>query len=141
MVFIISISATVFFLLQKLNDNIEYFYYPYELNSLSNINYNKNMRVGGLVVANSIKKHEESISFYITDESDSKLEVIYNGKSIPILFKENNGVIMEGKLQINNNLNSNKIENYTFVATKLLTKHNEFYYKQKPKNISTDKNY
>lgn len=83
----------------------------------------KTIRVGGLVVKDSIKKiANNSIKFTITD-FDTDLEIIYSG-IIPSLFAEEQGTVALGKLNAEG----------VFIATELLAKHDENYM---PKEVAT----
>lgn len=108
------IGSGVYIILSNLEDNIVFFYPPSEI---SKITYNDHkMRVGGLVKEGTIQKISDSkISFIITDNA-ADLEVIYDG-IVPILFREKQGIVAEGKL----------ISTKLFIARKLLAKHDENY--------------
>ena len=79
------------------------------------INYNKKIRIGGLVKNKSIKKNGNTMKFIITDLKN-EIIVTYNG-IVPNLFSEGKGVIAEGVL---------KDKGY-FIAEKILAKHDENY--------------
>lgn len=112
----------IYIILRNLNDNIVFFYPPSEI---STIHLTKNkVRVGGIVKNNSIVKiSEKTISFAITDHI-ADLQIEYSG-ALPALFREEQGIVAEGKLDKNN----------IFQATKLLTKHDENYQPPELKNI------
>jgi len=78
---------------------------------------NRNFRVGGLVVPNSIvrKSGELAVKFTVTDTKNS-LDVYYDG-ILPDLFREGQGVIAHGNLD----------ENGRFQADTVLAKHDENY--------------
>ena len=105
----------IFFILQSLNKNILYFKSPTDIKNNQNINFNKKIRVGGMVKKDSINFEQESISFIITDFKND-LAVTFSG-SVPNLFQEEKGVVAEGFL---------KDQNF-FVADKILAKHDENY--------------
>lgn len=73
------------------------------------------LRIGGLVMENSVKRVEEVLEFDITD-NQSELHIEYKGV-IPDLFKEGQGVVLEGYLN----------QDKTFIADSLLAKHDENY--------------
>jgi len=116
--FILPLGFGVFFLLSALNNNIVYFIDPTEL--ISKKKTGQRLRLGGLVKSNSIEIIGTKIQFQITDGSNS-VTVSYDG-SLPDLFKENQGVIVQG-------IYDSKI----FKADTLLAKHDENYM---PKEIS-----
>ena len=113
--FFLTIILFIFFILKTLENNIVYFFSPTDIFNKENIEFNKKMRVGGLVKKESIIKKSTSINFIITDLK-KEIVVSYNGL-IPNLFKEGKGVIAEGKL---------KDKKY-FLADKILAKHDENY--------------
>ena len=109
------IILSVYLILKSLEENVVYFISPSEIKSLSKINNNKKIRVGGMVKEDSIKMDHNTINFVITD---FKNELIVNYKGpIPNLFEEEKGVVAEGFLQDRN----------YFKAVKILAKHDENY--------------
>ena len=110
------ISVTgIFFILQSLNKNILYFKSPTDIKNNQNINFNKKIRVGGMVKKNSLIIKEEEIKFIITD-FNNELNISFSG-TVPNLFSEEKGVVAEGKLQ----------DKTFFVADRILAKHDENY--------------
>ena len=119
---------TIFFvgcviLILNLKNNLVFFYSPTEIKSMD-IDKNKKIRIGGIVLADSINSNVilddyggkvEKISFTITD-SKNTIEVSYIG-ILPDLFSVGKGVVVEGKL----------IEKFNFVADNVLAKHDENY--------------
>ena len=105
----------------NLRDNLVYFYSPTDISEGKNEDLKK-IRIGGMVVNGSIErniiikdgKKLENINFKITDYSNS-VDINYVG-ILPDLFKEDQGVIVEGKF----------VEK-SFFASKVLAKHDENY--------------
>ena len=58
---------SIFFILQSLNKNILYFKSPSDIKINQDINFNKKIRVGGMVKKNSLIIKEQEIQFIITD--------------------------------------------------------------------------
>ncbi len=112
MLFFIPLSLGVFFLMSALKSNIVYFISPSELVNSNNIN--QKLRLGGLVEEDSIIINGKLVKFRITDGNKSVL-VQYNG-ILPDLFKEKQGVIVEGEF-----------DSLIFNANNLLAKHDENY--------------
>ena len=110
--FFIPLSLGIFFLMSALRNNIVYFISPSELYEQKITN--QKLRLGGLVKSDSISKEGTLIKFDITDGKKS-ITVKYDGL-LPDLFKENQGVIVEG---VYNNI--------MFQAESLLAKHDENY--------------
>ena len=114
----ISLLVTVigiFFILQSLNKNILYFKSPTDIKNNQNINFDKKIRVGGMVKKNSLIIKEEEIKFIITD-FNNELNISFSG-TVPNLFSEEKGVVAEGKLQ----------DKTFFIADRILAKHDENY--------------
>ena len=111
---LISVTLTVFLILQSLKENVVYFQSPSEIKNLLEIDKRK-IRIGGMVKDKSIKINTNEVNFVITDFKN-EIRVTYSG-AIPNLFAEGKGVVAEGFL---------KDRNY-FLATKILAKHDENY--------------
>ena len=112
---VLSIVITFFFIFKSLEDNVVYFFSPTEIFEKTNIQLDKNIRIGGLVKEDSIKKDISNIKFIITDLKN-EIIVSFNGQ-VPNLFSEGKGVIAEGKLR----------DKKYFVASRILAKHDENY--------------
>ena len=107
--------AGIFFILKSLNKNILYFKSPTDIKNNQNINFDKKIRVGGMVKKNSLIIKEEEIKFIITD-FNNELNISFSG-TVPNLFSEEKGVVAEGKLQ----------DKTFFIADRILAKHDENY--------------
>lgn len=117
--FFVPLCFGLFFLMSALNSNIVYFISPTELIEQNKIN--QRLRLGGLVKSNSISVIGTIIKFDVTDGNNS-VSVKYEGL-LPDLFKEGQGVIVEGKFDSN-----------SFNADNLLAKHDENYIPREIKN-------
>ena len=118
------VSVTgIFFILKSLNKNILYFKSPSDIKNNQNINFNKKIRVGGMVKKNSLVIKEEEIKFTITD-FENELNISFSG-TVPNLFSEEKGVVAEGKLQ----------DKTFFIADRILAKHDENYMPPELKDI------
>ena len=113
----------IFFILQSLNKNILYFKSPTDIKKNQNINFDKKIRVGGMVKKNSLIIKEEEIKFIITD-FNNELNISFSG-TVPNLFSEEKGVVAEGKLQ----------DKTFFIADRILAKHDENYMPPELKGI------
>tara|TARA_B100001250_G_scaffold45519_1_gene35736 strand:- start:10780 stop:11190 length:411 start_codon:yes stop_codon:yes gene_type:complete len=111
-VLLFSISG-ISLILYSLNSNLDYFFTPTELKNI-NIPKDKRIKIGGMVLENSVVREKSKVSFTITDFKNS-IEVIYEG-IVPDLFKEGSGVVVLGFIQ-----------NETFYAQEVLAKHDENY--------------
>ena len=112
-----SITLAVFFVLKALEDKIVFFYTPTNLSEDSKVTEDF-IRVGGLVLEDSIKYSSDglSVTFTITD-NENMINVIYSG-ILPDLFREKQGVVVEGKFKKSKNM---------FNAKTVLAKHDENY--------------
>lgn len=100
-------------ILYNLRQNITFFYPPSKLVEPSS---NREYRVGGIVKAGSVVKISPGeIKFTITD-GIKDLNISYKG-ILPALFREEQGAVAKGRL----------ISPDLFIATELLTKHDENY--------------
>jgi cytochrome c-type biogenesis protein CcmE len=109
--------------LKSLDKNILYFKSPTDIKTSQDTDFNKKLRVGGMVKKDSVIISEEEIKFIITDFKN-ELKISYSG-TVPNLFSEEKGVVAEGKLQDKN----------FFIADRILAKHDENYMPPELKNI------
>ena len=120
----LSISVlAIFLILKSLDKNILYFKSPTDIKLSQDFNFNKKVRVGGMVKKDSIIINEKEIKFIITDFKN-ELKVSYSG-TVPNLFLEQKGVVAEGKLQ----------DKTFFIADRILAKHDENYMPPELKNL------
>ena len=101
--------------LKSLENNIVYFFSPTDVYNNDDSILKSKIRIGGMVKKNSLKTQEDSISFVVTDFTQ-EIYVTYSG-SIPNLFSEEKGVVVEGRLE----------DKKYFVADRILAKHDENY--------------
>ncbi len=99
-----------------LKDQAAYFYAPADLKTAS-VKPGEAIRLGGMVVANSIKRDPDGVTirFQVSD-GKATTNVRFTG-IVPDLFKENSGMVGEGSLSSDG----------TFVADNILAKHDERY--------------
>ena len=102
--------------LMALKENIIYFYTPNELKKkYGNVkNIDNKIRIGGLVLENSVIINKNESIFEITDKKDN-IKVFFKGQ-LPDLFREGQGIVAEGILK------DNKL-----IANQVLAKHDENY--------------
>ena len=122
LVFLFSLLA-FFFIIKSLNKNILYFSSPTEIKQKEDIPFGKAMRVGGMVKKGSIKINQKNIQFIVTD-FENEILISYAG-TVPNLFAEEKGVVVEGKLSDKN----------FFIAERILAKHDENYMPPEIKKI------
>ncbi len=102
--------------LMALNENIIYFYTPNDLKKkYGNVkNIENKIRIGGLVLEDSVVINKNESIFEITDKKDN-IKVFFKGQ-LPDLFREGQGIVAEGILK------DNKL-----IANQVLAKHDENY--------------
>jgi cytochrome c-type biogenesis protein CcmE len=102
-----------FFIIRALDTNLDFFYTPSEMLS-EEIPQNKRIKVGGMVLENSVVREKTKIFFTVTDYQGS-VNVEFDG-IVPDLFKEGSGVVVLGYLN-----------DKTIFAEEVLAKHDENY--------------
>ena len=102
--------------LMALKENIIYFYTPNELKKkYGNVkNIDNKIRIGGLVLEDSVMIDKNTSIFEITDKKDV-IKIFFKGQ-LPDLFREGQGIVAEGILK------DNKL-----IASQVLAKHDENY--------------
>ena len=125
-VFLLVSVLGVFLILKTLNENILYFNSPTDIKDKQDIDFQKKLRVGGMVKNNTLKINNQEIRFKITDFKN-EITVSFKG-TIPNLFAEGKGVVAEGKLQ----------DKKFFIADRILAKHDENYMPPELKDIIKD---
>ncbi len=109
------IAVAVALVLIALQDTIVFFYTPSDIKE-AEISSDQRIRIGGLVAEGSVTRHQDGhVEFVITDIVAS-LSVRFDG-ILPDLFKEGQGVVVEGLLSSVGAL----------VADQVLAKHDENY--------------
>ena len=115
--------VTTITLLIAFRSGIEFYKSPTQILELKDDTVR--LRVGGLVVRNSVQRSGVDNLFVITDGTN-EVEVQYTGV-LPDLFAEGRGVIVRGKLKDN-----------VFIASQVLAKHDEKYMPREIKNNMTN---
>ena len=105
----------IFLILSALNKNILYFNSPTDIKFKQDIDFNKKIRIGGMVKKNTLDINNQEIIFTVTDFKN-EIKVSFRG-TIPNLFAEGKGVVAEGKLK----------DKKFFIADRILAKHDENY--------------
>lgn len=112
---LIILGAAILLIMFNTKQNIVFFYTPSELFE-NNIDPNKKLRIGGYVKKSSfLEKSFNKYEFKITDNTNDLL-IFYEGM-LPDLFREEQGIVIEGFINKNKNI----------VASKIYAKHDENY--------------
>ena len=115
--------VTTITLLIAFRSGIEFYKSPTQILELKDDTVR--LRVGGLVVRNSVQRSGVDNLFVITDGTN-EVKIQYTGV-LPDLFAEGRGVIVRGKLK-----------NNVFIASQVLAKHDEKYMPREIKNNMTN---
>ena len=110
---VLVIGAASALILNAFNSNLVFFFSPSQIVS-KEAPVNRTFRLGGLVVAGSVKRDGVAVDFKVTDTAQT-VPVHFEG-ILPDLFKEGKGVVAQGKLQ-----------DGVFVDKEVLAKHDENY--------------
>ena len=115
-ILVIAIAIGIFYSVSS--ENLTYYYTPAEILSKPDKFKDENIRVMGLIVKGSVNwsPKDTKLEFKITEDSEHFINVAYIG-SKPDMFKEGQGVVIEGVMTSGNN----------FSASTLLVKHSEEY--------------
>ena len=108
---VLGIAATL--ILSAFQSNLVFFYSPSQI-AAQEAPANRTFRLGGLVVAGSVKREGVWVAFEVTDIAKT-VPVQFEG-ILPDLFNEGKGVVAQGQLL-----------NGVFVAKEVLAKHDENY--------------
>lgn len=109
----VMLSLAAFLTLRGLSGAVTYFYAPSEL--AGGEAQGRLIRLGGLVEAGSARRENGEFVFVVTDGA-ARVGVRFAGEA-PDLFRENQGVVAEGRLRADG----------IFAAERVLAKHDEAY--------------
>jgi cytochrome c-type biogenesis protein CcmE len=114
---IAAVLGAVLLAMSALKDQAAYFYAPGDL-AREGPPIGRAVRIGGMVQAGSLKRAPDGVTirFTVKDETPHTIPVRFTG-IVPDLFKENSGVVAEGRFQPDG----------LFVADNILAKHDENY--------------
>ena len=114
---IVAVLGAVLLAMSAMRDQAAFFYAPGDV-AAKGLPLDRAVRVGGMVKQGSIRRHPDgvTIDFTVGDETTATIPVRFTGIT-PDLFRENSGVIAEGRFQ----------RDGTFVASEILAKHDENY--------------
>jgi cytochrome c-type biogenesis protein CcmE len=115
---IAAVLAAVLLAMSALKDQAAYFYAPGDLVRQGYPPANRAVRIGGMVAAGSLTRLPDgvTVTFTVRDDTRHTITVRYTG-ILPDLFKENSGVVAEGRFGADR----------VFVANEILAKHDENY--------------
>ena len=100
--------------LSAFQKNLVFFFTPSQV-AANEAPQGRTFRIGGMVVAGSLKREGVNVEFTVTDTAKS-MRVTYRGQ-LPDLFREGKGVVAQGRLGADG----------MFRASEVLAKHDENY--------------
>ncbi len=114
---IAAVLGAVLLAMSALRDQAAYFYTPGDV-AREGVPLGRAIRIGGMVQQGSLRRAADgvTIQFMVRDETSHRINVRFRGIA-PDLFKENSGVVAEGRFRPDG----------TFVADEILAKHDENY--------------
>jgi cytochrome c-type biogenesis protein CcmE len=114
---LVAVAGAVLLAMSAMRDQAAFFYAPGDV-ARRGLPLDRAVRIGGMVKAGSIQRHPDgvTIDFVVGDDTAATIPVRYTGIT-PDLFRENSGVIAEGRFQPDGH----------FVASEILAKHDENY--------------
>ena len=112
-----AVLGAVLLSMSALRDQAAYFYAPADV-ARKGIPLDRAVRIGGMVKGGSIARAPDgvTIDFVVHDETAATIPVRFTG-IVPDLFKENSGVVAEGRF----------VPGGLFMASEILAKHDENY--------------
>ena len=110
---LVIVGAAAALVLNAFQSNLVFFFSPSQIAS-KEAPVGRTFRLGGLVVAGSVKRDGVLVNFQVTDTAQT-VAVQFAG-ILPDLFKEGKGVVAQGQLK-----------DGVFVAKEVLAKHDENY--------------
>jgi len=122
---IAAVLGAVLLAMSAMRDQAAYFYAPGDVARRA-LPLDRAVRIGGMVRDGSIRRHPDgvTIDFVVGDDTEATIPVRFTGIT-PDLFRENSGVIAEGRFRPDG----------SFVASEILAKHDENYM---PPNLASD---
>jgi cytochrome c-type biogenesis protein CcmE len=112
-----AVIGAVLLAMTALRDQAAFFYAPGDV-ARKGLPLDRAVRIGGMVRQGSIQREADGVTirFIVGDDTEATIPVRYRGIT-PDLFRENSGVVAEGRFQPDG----------SFVASEILAKHDENY--------------
>ena len=111
---VVALSAAAALVLMAFEKNLVFFFTPSQV-AANEAPQGRTCRIGGMVLAGSVKRDGVDVRFVVTDTVKS-IPVVYRG-TLPDLFREGKGVVAQGSLGADG----------VFAAREVLAKHDENY--------------
>jgi cytochrome c-type biogenesis protein CcmE len=111
---VVALGVATALVLSAFEKNLVFFFTPSQV-AANEAPQGRTFRIGGMVLAGSLKRSGIEVEFVVTDTARS-IPVIYRG-ALPDLFREGKGVVAQGQLGADG----------VFRAREVLAKHDENY--------------
>ena len=111
---VLALGIATALVLMAFQKNLVFFFTPSQV-AANEAPQGKTFRIGGMVVAGSVKREGVEVKFVVTDTAKT-IPVVYRG-ALPDLFREGKGVVAQGQLGPDG----------VFHAREVLAKHDENY--------------
>jgi cytochrome c-type biogenesis protein CcmE len=111
---VVALGVATALVLTAFQKNLVFFFTPSQV-AANEAPSGRTFRIGGMVVAGSLKREGVEVRFAVTDTAKT-IPVVYRG-SLPDLFREGKGVVAQGELG----------RDGVFHAREVLAKHDENY--------------
>ncbi len=111
----VTTALSVGLLLWALQTRVTFFFSPADIAKATPATGTR-FRLGGLVAAGSVKREKDATALFTLTDGAASQAVLFKGV-LPDLFRENQGIIAEGRLQPDG----------VFLADTVLAKHDENY--------------
>jgi cytochrome c-type biogenesis protein CcmE len=95
---VIILSGFGYLMYGGIGENLVYFHTPGELLALGSDAYEKPFRLGGQVVPGTVKWNADDLDLRFTLQDEDGVIEVQSRKAPPAMFREGQGVIVEGKL-------------------------------------------
>jgi cytochrome c-type biogenesis protein CcmE len=114
---LVAVAGAALLAMSAMRDQASFFYAPADV-VRQGLPLDRAVRIGGMVKAGSVRHARDgvTIDFVVRDETPHTIRVRFRG-IVPDLFKEDSGVVAEGRFQPDG----------LFVADEILAKHDENY--------------
>jgi cytochrome c-type biogenesis protein CcmE len=114
---VVAVIGAVLLAMSAVSSQAAFFYAPGDVQRLG-VPTDRAVRIGGMVRRGSIERQSDGVSihFLVGDDTSATIPVRYTG-IVPNLFREDSGVVAEGRFQPDG----------SFVASEILAKHDENY--------------
>ena len=111
---VVALAIAAALVLTAFEKNLVFFFTPSQV-AANEAPSGRTFRIGGMVLAGSVKREGLEVQFVVTDTAKS-IPVVYRG-TLPDLFREGKGVVAQGELGADG----------VFRAREVLAKHDENY--------------